>query len=1070
MAKPKSQIPNLQSRISSRGRLPFAICYLVFLLLGLTLRLAPLGRYVTPDEPTWVYRSIRFADALAARNWVDIPLTAHPGVTTMWLGTLGVTVHRLLDPAGSAAHLDWIRRMAWLAPENGEAFRHLSSFLPGARAAVTLATALGLIALYPLLKHLFDRRVALLTVGLLALDPFVAGHSGLLHTDGLVSTFAILALTAALNGLREPRRAVWWPLAGFFVGLALLSKTPALILLPYVLFAQFVASFRAARASSLKPDISRLLIHSSLFALAVALTCLALYPALWANPIDTFHYLTSSANRHIETVQRPIFFAGRMASDPGAAFYAAAFLFRLSPVVLIALVGGLFSLRRLPSERRFAFLLMLAFAVSFVTVMSLAVKKHDRYLLLVFPPLTLAASISANWYIDTWLKRINLPIYGLAVALQALLALAFLLYPLTYANPLAGGPWVAAQMLAVDWGEGMGAAARWLNQYPDAERLTIAAASTPSFAPLFKGHTVPLDRASLADYFVLDPGQPIDYPATQPAQALYLGFLKHAAIYTNTAPSQQASYLVAHAAPGDLIVLDANTPLLRHYTGPATLVSMADLPAQATVTQWLGELIAGHARVWLVADPAASPITARHLRQSVEAVAAPAVSEMIGPATITQYTVHSTQTSDHRSLLSTFGHQINLIDTALPTDSVSAPFEILLRWQVPAPTPTDLHFSLYLMDTDGHVWNDVGQLVLNDFTFPTSQWGPGDWSDQALTLTVPEHTPPGTYTVKLTVTDGADAQLGAWDATGAFQGVCVVLGEVEIGPPTKPEGKADCPEGLALIADPFATCIAAPPQGVLSGDTFTVVVTWSAAAPPEGDYGVRWRLLDAAGTPVLEETSALSPYATSRWRASDSFESRYDLRLDPTLPAADYTLALNVITPDGSSLWATDRVVGTVQILHRDRRFNLPDGISHPLDLTWGNTIHLRGFDLGAVEGAPGDTLPLTLYWQGDGSTDISYTIFVHLVGPDGLPHGQLDYLPGGGSAPTTSWAPSQVIVDELALPVAVDAVSGTYHIVVGLYDAASSGRLSVTDLTDQHLGDQFALPVEITVLGESHE
>ena len=113
MAKPESQIPNLQSRISSRGRLPFAIWYLVFLLLGLTLRLAPLGRYVTPDEPTWVYRSIRFADALAARNWADIPLTAHPGVTTMWLGTLGVTVHRLLDPAGSAAHLDWIRRMTW---------------------------------------------------------------------------------------------------------------------------------------------------------------------------------------------------------------------------------------------------------------------------------------------------------------------------------------------------------------------------------------------------------------------------------------------------------------------------------------------------------------------------------------------------------------------------------------------------------------------------------------------------------------------------------------------------------------------------------------------------------------------------------------------------------------------------------------------------------------------------------------------------------------------------------------------------------------------------------------------
>ena len=95
-------------------------------MMALLLRLLPLGRYVTPDEPAWVYRSIRLYDALAAGDWAAVPSTGHPGVTTMWLGAAGIAIQRVLSPVESATHLDWIRRMAWLAPENAEAFRHLA--------------------------------------------------------------------------------------------------------------------------------------------------------------------------------------------------------------------------------------------------------------------------------------------------------------------------------------------------------------------------------------------------------------------------------------------------------------------------------------------------------------------------------------------------------------------------------------------------------------------------------------------------------------------------------------------------------------------------------------------------------------------------------------------------------------------------------------------------------------------------------------------------------------------------------------------------------------------------------
>ncbi|MFL7791319.1 MAG: ArnT family glycosyltransferase [Anaerolineae bacterium] len=1053
----------------------FVICYLTFLSLALLLRLAPLGRYVTPDEPAWVYRSIRFADALAARDWAAVPSTGHPGVTTMWLGALNVTICRLFSPAESATHLDWIRRMAWLDPENGEAFRHLTFFLPGGRIAVALITTLGLAALYPLLRRLFNPRIALLALGLLALDPFLAGHSGLLHTDALLATFILLALVAALNGLCEPRRAIWWMLSGLFTGLALLTKTPAIILIPSMLalrVAALIGRWQAASGKTIIGYFSLFIAHCSLFTLATAITCFALYPALWTNPAGTLDTLLAFSEQHVEMAQRPIFFAGQTTYDPGPLFYPAVLLFRISPIVLVGTVIGLVVLRRTSAEHRFAFLTLLVFSVGFGAMMSLGVKKHDRYLLPALPPLALAAALGINILVDWYTGKLPpptkrqfpfLPFSLCPFLIQALIALAFLLHPLTYANPLAGGPWIAARVIDLDWGEAMGTAARWLNQRPDAEQLTVATDAVPTFASIFKGHAVSLDRASLADYIILSSSH-APTPAYPVAYTVTLGLIDRAAIYTNTNPTDQAAFLSARAEPDDLILLDADTPLLRQYAGPGAIVSLADLPAQAAIAEQLNELLDGPSRLWLISYSDASPFTAAYVRQSVESIATPVKSEFVGASTITQFTIHSTQIPNTKSQITNFGQQIKLIDAQLHNDTSFV--HVLLRWQVPGPTPTNLHFSLYLVDADGHQWDDVGQLVLNEFTFPTTQWEPDAWSDQSLKLSVPDRIPPGTCTVKLTVTDGTGAQLGAWDAEGTFQGVRVVLGQMEVTPPDTPVGPAACC-GRTIAAGPLTACAPEPePLALPSGSSVTVPIFWSAASAPQIDYLVRWRLTiddDIA----LERTVPLSTYPTSNWLQDDAFDAYYDLRIDPTVSAGTYTLTFNVIDPDDNPLWAEDETIGSIEVLHRDRQFDLPDDIGHPLDLTLGDVIHLRGFDLAAAEGAPGDVLPLTLYWQGDGPTDIDYTIFVHLVGPDGLPHGQLDVFPGGGAAPTSSWAPGQVILDKLSLPIAADAAPGTYHVAVGLYDAASGGRLPITNASGQRLpDDRFVLPIEITVEG----
>jgi 4-amino-4-deoxy-L-arabinose transferase-like glycosyltransferase len=1067
----------------TNGRRGFVIVHLSFVILGFVLRLAPLGRYVTPDEPAWVYRSVRFADALAARNWAAVPSTGHPGVTTMWLGAVGVAVRRWVDPVGSAGDLDWIRRLIWLAPDNGAAFHHLAPFLSYGRVAVALVTALGLLTACRLTARLFGRRVALVATGLLAFEPLLVGHSGLLHADALLATFTLLALLAALNGLKGPHPVRWWALCGVFTGLALLTKIPAIVLAPIVLgtlaagrLRVVQSGFRAAsRSTPVAAHRSQLALSALLLLATMAATLFALYPALWADPLGVARTLGGFVERHVGVVQRPVFFAGRMTYDPGPAFYPSVLALRVSPVVLAGLVVGLVRLRRLPADRRLAFLVLLTFAVLFGAAMSIGAKKHDRYLLPAFPPLALCAALAlsagqghksavagakpATWY----LTRLFVP------ALQLLCLLPFAAYPLTYASPLLGGPRVGGRVLSLDWGEGMGAAARWLNRLPEADQLTVAALSVPSFASLFAGRTVPLEQENLADYVVLGPESTSD----QAVHAVSVGFLDRAVVLENTAALEPAAYLADHAGPDDLILLDADTPLVRRYAGPGTVLSAASLADESDVAGWLAERLVGREIVWLVAADDASPITAAHLRRQLERAATPVRTAAFASATVTEFI---TRTSALASPISpyraAFGGQLILVDGAVP-DVGAWPerMVVTLRWRAVGTPSSDYRAVVTLRDGEGRAWSEGNWPVLNGVDFPTSAWVAGEWADATDAMALPPGIPPDGYTVEVGLYDAVSgAGLGAAAPDGSFAGTRVVVGEVSIVPPAVSPDRAELgiPEPLDLRAGPLTLLGLDPPsRQVFSGDRLSLSLYWQADAASAVDYRVRLRLVPAAGGEGPETVAPLSSYPTSRWRAGDRFQSRYDLRILPDLAAGRYGLALNVLTADGRPVWEADRVAAEVEVMPRERSFRLPADIPHALDLTFGNVVHLRGYGLSGIDVAPRETVALTLYWQAEGPADRDYTLFVHLLGPDGLLYGQVDRTPGTGTAPAGSWAAGQVFVDEVDLPMAADAPPGAYRIVVGFYDPAYGHRLPVRDGAGRALpGDQAILPAEITVAG----
>lgn len=100
------------------------------------------------------------------------------------------------------------------------------------------------------------------------------------------------------------------------------------------------------------------------------------------------------------------------------------------------------------------------------------------------------------------------------------------------------------------------------------------------------------------------------------------------------------------------------------------------------------------------------------------------------------------------------------------------------------------------------------------------------------------------------------------------------------------------------------------------------------------------------------------------------------------------------------------------------------------------------------------DPLQLTLFWQAQQAIGQDYTVFVHVVDATGTIIGQWDQQPAAGAAPTSSWSPSALIVDEYQIPLRLAGSTAPYRILIGLYDGPTGTRLDIVQ-TNQPVSDQ---------------
>ena len=1050
--------------------------------------MAAWGRFITSDELAWVYRSTRFLTALSTGDWARTAQAGHPGVTTMWCGVAGILLRRLTAPGAAAERLAWLAHLNWdhFDPYNGPALKQMAFFLVAGRLPVVVLTSLAVVGIYLLARRLWGQRVALLGAVLLALDPFPVGLSAVLHVDALTASFMTLSLLALLVGVMGEGLLRWVAFSGALAGLAMLTKSPAIFLIP------FTALILAVAFLERREKILRLGGAFFLWLAIAVLTFCALYPAMWVSPGNTLQFIFGTVERHAESLANLTFFRGRTVADPGPLFYPVALAFRTSPVVWCGVLLALpLLLRHRTTDwlqgRRLSLLALLLFALSFIAFMTSPVKKFDRYLMPTFPALDLVAAAGlvggAEWLSCRWGQGAPVALTT-AVVLQAVVSLPYAPYFLAYENPLLGGPKGAAMILPVGWGEGLDRAAAYLNGLEGAENMYVATEAGPHFAPAFVGKTLRLDEANLpmADYLVVSVEDRQVYPAkietllagAELVHTVRLGNLDYARVYANTAYRLADAYVADRVQPGDVIVLDAAG---ERYAARLPFHAFAATDDANTVARGLNELTRDQQRLWYLSYPQASPILKKYIAGQLAARAELVSQEKVGAVMVSLYYLPSGVTFEApaRAFEANFGGQLALVDHVLLTPNVAYPGQVrlVLRWKALSPVADDYTVFVNLLDQAGHLrgTGGGGSLLVDEAFPPTSTWTPGDVIDTEVSVSLESGLPPGLYQLAIVVSKlDQSKRLIVLDAQGAPAGIAYQVEGVEVLPASEQPSIEQLTisrhlsqvwdEGLELLGYNLA-------DRVDAGGTVTLGLFWRGQARMNRDYKLHFQLQAADGHTLWESTAPLCLYPTSRWSPGEVFHVLYDLKVSVDVPAGQCRLVMAVLDPDGEPLAPGDFDLASLEVTSRAHRFNLPGAIQYPLNarLGAGGEVTLLGYDLPQTEVMPGSVVILTLYWRCESPLDASYTVFTHLLDPDGLVRGQVDSPPQGGVAPTTTWLAGEIIVDVYHIPVDKDAPAGDYRIEVGMYDSATIIRLPVFSAGGSRLpDDRVLLETTITV------
>lgn len=972
-------------------------------LLALAVRLPGLAQFLTPDEFLWIDRSRNFlagmlnpayactspANHTGFEQAVGLACTlrtGHPGVTTMWTGTLGIVLRYLAD--GLPGPLFDYALSIQTNPLDPR-------FIAPARLPTVFLAGLWVAGIYGLVWRLAGSwRLALVAGLLTALDPFQIAYSRVIHHDMLETIFMTTSFLAALVYWGQGGSRRWLVFSGVSAGFAFLSKQPGFMLTLFVALLGLGSLLRQWRAGA--PAVGRVVLDGLLWFGCAAAVFVVAWPAMWVIPADAVRTIfTIGAKYASEGHAKGNYFLGTISRDPGALFYPVTWLVRSSPLVwlgLIAVAG--FGWRRGPAtparaqkadpaaDQRRLLAWLLTFVVIFAVLMTVVVnKKQERYLAPAFPLINIVAAAGliqilnalprilpgrAAW--QRWVKRHALPMALIIITLlQGIALVRSYPYYLTYYNPLLGGVRGAERMVTIGWGEGLDLAAAYFNQKPNAEQLRVSSWYQSTFAPFFKGQAISYSqekgKALAGDYVVFYVNQ---WQRRFPDEEFYRYFETR---YEpeKIIPINGVDYVAIYPAPG-----------IRHYVEDRVDENRRVYRGIAALLGW----------DWPGAD-----------------------------------------------------------DPDRPSVAAGEALAFRLYWEYLGKVPEE-RFFFRLLGPDGGIWAESASEPVFDENGDPAAWREGQIITEAGELIVPPGTPPGEYRLQIGFYTRAPAVLEGeltFDLPPDEARVQVTPATTPPAVAELPlEARLDAP-----LADLRLLGVDLPDEPTLRpGRPWQIDLYWLAAAAPGSDYQVRLALLDAGGQArwTWEATPLAGFYPSSGWRSGEIVRSPLTVRPSRRTPGGQLDLALTLLDEAGQALGQV--TLGPVQVEGRPRSFSVATP-EVPLGAIFADAVELVGFNSSVASAAgiqPGDEMTLELVWRSLAPLEADYTVTVQLLGPDGRIYAQQDGPPLGGVAPTSTWTPGEVLVDTYHLAVSAGAPPGEYRLLMGLYLLDTGERLPLTE------------------------
>ena len=238
---------------------PSLLAAVVIIVLGTWLRFSGLDFGLPflydPDEPDFVNRAMK----MVVSGNLDPGWFGHPGSTTIYIMALVQGLYVLFGFwSGQYESLDAVKRIMAYDP---------SMFYYLGRLVIVVFASATLVLFYGLARRLTGRWTSVLALALLAVFPIHVSISRLIRSDIQATFFILLSFWFCLS-IIDGNRLKDYLWAGFFLGLAVVTKYPAAVFTLTIIAAHFWS--QSEHTGKLTGNFRRLLAAGAASAVGVA--------------------------------------------------------------------------------------------------------------------------------------------------------------------------------------------------------------------------------------------------------------------------------------------------------------------------------------------------------------------------------------------------------------------------------------------------------------------------------------------------------------------------------------------------------------------------------------------------------------------------------------------------------------------------------------------------------------------------------------------------------------------------------------------------------------------------------